>query len=146
MELKVIRHDKSEDWTRGKLYIDGVFECYTLEDEEREVKVWGETCIPKGRYEVKLRTEGGFHNSYKNKFSFHKGMLHITKVPNFEYILIHIGNYTRNTAGCLLVGKSQNKNGVLNHSTMAYKDMYKKVIKAFDRGEKVFITYEDEVK
>lgn len=143
MEIRVRRYDKAEDWTRGIMYIDNVFECYTLEDEERETKVWGETCIPKGRYKVELRTEGRFHNSYKNKFSFHEGMFHIVNVPNFKYILIHIGNYTRNTAGCLLVGQGVGNNGVLSNSTIAYTKMYKKIIKAFKNGEEVYITYED---
>ena len=142
MEILVHRYDKAEDWTRGILDIDGEFECYTLEDEEREIKVWGDTCIPNGRYKVELRKEGRFHNSYRNKFSFHNGMLHVTNVPNFKYILIHIGNFTKDTAGCLLVGEGVNKNGVLVNSTKAYKKMYQKIIKAFDRGEDVYITYE----
>ena len=77
-------------------------------------------------------------------------MLHILDVPDFEYILIHIGNTDDDTAGCLLVGDTINNNtvndGFLGSSTSAYTRLYKKVIKAFDRGEKVFITYEDEVK
>lgn len=142
MEITINRYDKAEDWTRGLMFIDGVFECYTLEDEEREVKVWGETCVPDGRYKVELRKEGRFHNSYKNKFDFHEGMFHVIDVPNFKYILIHIGNYTKNTAGCLLVGQGVTKNGVLQNSTVAYKAMYKKIIKAFNNNEDVFITYE----
>lgn len=143
MELTVKRYRSLKDSTHGKLYINGEFECYTLEDEKRDVKVWGETCIPNGRYELKLRKTGSFHSRYSKKFDFHKGMFHVTNVPNFKYILIHIGNYTHNTAGCLLVGTSQADNGVLSQSTKAYEKMYKKVIKAFDNGKKVFITYED---
>ena len=34
----------------------------------------------------------------------HQGMLHLQKVPGFEFILIHVGNADENTAGYLLVG------------------------------------------
>lgn len=141
MNLKVIRYNSQSDFTQGLLTIDGKFQCYTLEDEQRVVKVWGETCIPVGRYKVQLRKEGKFHDQYKNKFAlFHKGMLHVTNVPGFEYILIHIGNTDDNTAGCLLVGRSTSENSIAE-STIAYEAMYKKVISTFDRGEEVWIEY-----
>lgn len=141
MNLKVIRYNNQGDFTQGLLTIDGKFQCYTLEDETRVQKVWGETCIPLGRYKVQLRKEGKFHDQYKNKFAmFHKGMLHVTNVPGFEYILIHIGNTDDDTAGCLLVGRSTSENSIAE-STIAYEAMYKKVIAAFDRGEDVWIEY-----
>jgi hypothetical protein len=105
--------------------------------------VMAETRIPEGTYEVKLRTEGGHHINYSKKFPFHKGMLHVMNVPNFEYILIHIGNYEKDTAGCLLVGQNLNGNLTLSGSTDAYTNMYKKVIKALSNNEKVTITYKD---
>ena len=143
MELTIKRYSHLTESTQGLFLIDGVFECYTLEDEFRVVKKWGETCIPNGRYKVELRTEGKFHNRYLKKFpDIHKGVFHITNVPNFKYILIHIGNYTKNTAGCLLVADIANK-GFIQQSTTAYTNMYKKVIKAFDNNEDVYITYEN---
>ena len=106
MKLTVLRYNSQDDFTQGLLFIDGKFECHTIEDEQRTVKVYSETAIPNGTYEVKLRTEGKFHQNYSSKFPlFHKGMLHVTNVPNFEYILIHIGNDDDDTAGCLLVGR-----------------------------------------
>lgn len=143
MKLTVIRYNLQEDYTTGILLIDGIFECFTLEDEHREEKVWGETCVPDGVYEITLRKEGRFHSRYSNKFTdFHDGMLWVRNVPNFEYILIHIGNTDEDTAGCLLVGQVaySNKNYIAS-STLAYKAMYRKVIKAFDRGESVTIEY-----
>ena len=65
MKLDVVRTQFGEDATNGMLFINGVFECYTLEDEVRDVKVHSETAIPLGEYEVKLRTEGGFHTNIK---------------------------------------------------------------------------------
>lgn len=144
MELKVLRYNSESDYTDGLLFIDENFECYTLEDEGRTVKVYGETRIPDGTYEIGLRAEGGFHNKYLNKFknSFHKGMLQVKDVPGFEYILIHIGNTDEDTAGCLLVGSTADKDkNFIGGSTSAYKQMYSKVIKALESGEKVTINY-----
>jgi len=105
--------------------------------------VWGETRIPEGTYKIGLRTEGGHHARYSNKFpNMHLGMLHVLDVPNFEYILIHIGNTDDDTAGCLLVGEEVRKGAILK-STVAYQKMYIKVARAIERGEPVTITYKD---
>lgn len=141
MKLQVKRYNSQDDFTQGLLFIDGKFECHTIEDEQRTVKVYSETAIPNGTYEIKLRTEGRFHQNYSSKFKlFHKGMLHVTNVPNFEYILIHIGNDDDDTAGCLLVGRGASEGSIIE-STIAYEKMYKKVIAAFEKGEKVTIEY-----
>lgn len=144
MDLKTLRYNSKSDYTDGLFFIDDKFECFTIEDEKRSVKVYGETCIPDGCYKVELRTEGGFHNRYLKKFGadFHKGMLWIKDVPNFEYVLIHIGNDDEDTAGCLLVGSTADKDkGFIGGSTNAYKSMYAKVYAAIKRGEDVYITY-----
>lgn len=148
MKLEVLRYSSGDNDTLGILLIDGAFECYTLEDEFRTVKVFGETRIPQGTYKIGLRTEGGHNNRYNNKFSYvHEGMLHVLDVPNFKYILIHIGNDDDDTAGCLLVGDTTNNNklhdGFIGSSTQAYIRMYKKVLKAIKSGEPVTITYRD---
>ena len=56
MELTVDRYNSESNYTDGLLFIDCEFECYTLEDEFRSVKVFGETRIPDGRYKIELRT------------------------------------------------------------------------------------------
>jgi len=142
MELLVDRYNSESNYTDGLLFIDCEFECYTLEDEYRSVKVFGETRIPDGRYKIELRTEGGFHQRYTKKFALHKGMLWIKDVPNFEYILIHIGNDDGDTAGCLLVGSTADKDrGFIGASGNAYKDLYPKVLSAIENDEDVYITY-----
>ena len=151
MELKVVRYSAGKESTLGLLFIDGQFACYTLEDEHREVKVPGKTRIPAGRYKVKLRTEGSHHLRYQKKFpDIHQGMLHVTGVPNFTFILIHIGNSDDDTAGCLLVGESSISNitqaGRINNSTIAYKRVYPMIAKAIENEDEVWITYQDEVK
>ena len=143
MDLQLIRYNSASDYTDGLLFIDGKFECYTLEDEYRTDKVYGETRIPDGTYFIELRTEGGFHNRYLKKFGseFHKGMLWVKDVPNFEYILIHIGNTDEDTAGCILVGSTADKDkNFIGASGAAYKDLYPKVANALLEKEGVTLT------
>ena len=160
MELEVIRFSSGTDSTNGILLetiqqgneIDGIFKQkkfleYTLEDEYRSEKVFGETIIPNGTFKVGLRKVGGYHAKYSKRFPhIHVGMLHVLDVPGFEYILIHCGNTDEHTAGCLLVGDSQENNqittdGFIGKSTQAYKRIYPRVAEAIDCGEDVIITY-----
>ena len=162
MELEVIRISSGSDSTNGVLlevdrlapapHAEGyrckrTFLAYTLEDEQRDEKVYGETRIPNGTYELGLRKIGGYHAKYSKRFSnIHVGMLHVLNVPGFEYILIHCGNTDEHTAGCLLVGDSQENNqitkdGFIGKSTQAYKRIYPRIAEAIECGEKVTITY-----
>ena len=147
MDIKVLRYSKNLESTLDIIMINNVFECYGLEDEKRTRKVFGETRIPDGKYKIGLRTVGGTHARYSKKFGFHKGMLHILDVPNFEYILIHIGNTDDDTAGCLLLGNTVNNNkiedGFLGGSTNAYIKFYKKVLSAIEKGEKITIEFKE---
>ena len=164
MKLEVIRFSGDTDSTNGILFevedkadnphAEG-FKCkrkflaYTLEDEYREEKKYGETRIPEGTYELGLRTTGGYHQKYTKRFpNFHIGMLHVLDVPKFDYILIHCGNTHENTAWFLFVGDSQEnnqitKNGFIGKSTQAYKRIYPKIAKAIKNGECVTIEYKD---
>lgn len=147
MKLQVIRTQFGKDATNGMLFIDGVFECYTLEDQYQAVKVMHETCIPEGTYDIKFRKTGGFHAKYTERYkNAHYGMLHIQDVPNFTYILIHTGNSDEHTSGCLIVGETQqdldiSKDGFIGSSTVAYKKMYAKVAGQLLQGKKVSIEY-----
>lgn len=152
MKLEVLRFSSGEDSTSGLLFdiSNGrEFLAYTLEDEHRDSKKYGETRIPAGIYKIQLRTVGGFHQKYSTRFyDIHKGMLHITDVPGFEYILIHCGNTDEHTHGCLLVGDTQNNNmveedGFIGRSTAAYKRIYAPIAKALEQGEEVTIKYID---
>ena len=101
MEIKLKRIADNGDTSISLFYIDDVFQCFVIEDEHRTKKVYGETRIPEGIYNIDLRREGGFHSRYSKKFSNHKGMLCLYNKPNwtlenagmsFQYILIHTGN------------------------------------------------------
>lgn len=140
MIIELKRFCSKSDYTIGALLIDSNFKCFTLEDEKRTVKVYGETRIPEGTYDIKLRTTGGFHQRYTKKFgSFHKGMLWLQDVPNFQYILIHIGNKDDDTAGCILVGNVAYNTGTIGHSTDAYKAIYPIISDELLKGNNVEI-------
>ena len=152
MKLEVLRFSSENDSTNGLLFdvTDGRrFLCYTLEDEHRDVKKYGETRVPAGEYRITLRTVGGFHGRYLKKYGeMHKGALWVRDVPNFEYILIHTGNTDEHTAGCLLLGNSQqtnfgDSNGFVGSSVDAYKRVYPPIAAALESGEQVTITYTD---
>jgi len=138
MHLLLQRDPSQSDCTTGKLFIDGERYCYTLEDEFRAVKVPGETRIPAGIYEIKLRAAGGMHPKYAARFPFHRGMLWIQEVPGFEYIYIHIGNTDDDTNGCILVGMVRD-GATLGRSLEAYAGLYQAIITVMDRKERVWI-------
>jgi hypothetical protein len=152
MKLEVLRFSSQKDSTNGILFdiTNGrKFLCYTLEDEHRDVKEYGETRVPAGTYRITLRKVGGFHGRYLKKYGeMHKGMLWVREVPNFEYILIHTGNTDEHTSGCLLLGDTQQtnfgeSNGFVGSSVNAYKRVYPAIAKVLENGGDVTITYTD---
>ena len=154
MKYEVLRISSGKDSTSGMLFeVDNntrTFLAYTLEDEQRDVKVWGETRIPAGTYKLKLRKEGGFHTRYLAKYgdTFHKGMIWVQDVPGFEWILWHTGNTDEHTAGCLILGNTQTNNriakdGFIGSSVDAYKFVYPRVAAAIESGVDVEVTYID---
>ena len=145
MLLTVNRFTSDSEATLSTVSIDGVFECFGLEDEHRIDKVPGETRIPSGFYSVRLRTVGGFHANYSDRFAgIHQGMLQVMDVPGFELILIHVGNTDEDTAGCLLVGCNANTSQGLSvgSSVKAYKRLYSRVIEAA-KADQLTIQYWD---
>ena len=148
MDLFVQRFSSGAESTLGLLFEDKVpelptFHCYVLEDQYNEPKIPGETRIPNGRYRITLRTEGGMHQRYGERFSWHKGMLWLQNVPGFEWIYIHVGNKDDDSEGCLLVGDGQISNvvehGQVTSSVSAYTRLYHHIVKALDADEPVWI-------
>ena len=92
LQLQLDRLAANRDRTLGVLYIGDRFCCFTLEDVGREKKVAGETRIPKGRYEVKIRTAGKWPERNAEKWPWHgRRSLEICGVPGFSCILFHSG-------------------------------------------------------
>lgn len=125
MILRLERVEIVPAYTMGRLYVDGVPECWVLEDPVREgEKVHGETAIPAGTYKVV--------RDYSNRFKRH--MLHILDVPGFAGIRIHAGNTTHDTKGCLLVGQAR-AGGSVVRSVKAREALEAKVFLALESGE-----------
>ena len=140
MKLSIYRLNDNGQSTIGVLLIDGKFQGFTIEDEFRTIKIKGETRIPSGTYKVILRKEGGKHEHYKTKFpQMHKGMLWLQDIPNFQYVLIHIGNTDIDSEGCILIGDSAVQNvttrGSIAGSADCYKRIYPIIASAIEKGE-----------
>jgi len=134
MELLLTRDIFTETSTEGILEVDGEVECFTLEDKDRKIestgdKVYGETCIPRGRYKV----------VYDMSPKYGKLMPHILGVPYFDGIRFHPGNKAEDSLGCILVGLSRTKDWI-SSSGKAFDALLLKLKKAWDSGEEVWIT------
>ena len=116
MKIQIKRLHKTANSTIGEMTIDGKFECYTLEDIERDVKIKCETAIPKGTYKVII--------NQSNRFK--KLMPLVLNVPNFEGIRIHPGNSNHDTEGCILVGQSRSVD-YITKSRKAYEILFTKM-------------------
>lgn len=115
MKLTLKRIYKAETYTIGKLYVDGVYFCDTLEDVVRPKgeKVFGKTAIPTGVYKVII--------NMSNRFKCLMPLL--LNVPMFEGIRIHPGNTDADTHGCILVGVN-NVKGRITNSRMTYERLF----------------------
>jgi hypothetical protein len=147
MEIKLTRIARKRDYTIGRLSVDGIYVCDTLEDRDRlhfgEGKVKGKTAIPEGRYGVVL-------NSYSPRFgqkepyrSLSKGCVPLlTGVPGFSGVRIHVGNRAEDTEGCVLVGRNTVVARVME-SRATYVALWQKWLEpARRRGEQVWMTIE----
>jgi hypothetical protein len=107
---------------------------WTLEDPKQEHKVYGNTRVPAGKYELELRNEGGMTQRYARRFpEMHEGMIWLREVPMFEWVYIHIGNTEADTEGCILVGTDTSEDAIIN-SKVAYQLIYPKIIGALKQG------------
>lgn len=143
--MKLTRLIQSDDTTIGFLRY-GDIGVFTLEDIAREVKVPGKTRIPAGTYQLKLRTDGTMAQKYMKRFSWHKGMLWLQDVPNFEWVYLHMGNSHLDTEGCILLGYSAQIKATpmsIMDSSAAYCAIYQRACIALTKGP-LTITVENE--
>ena len=130
--LSLKRHYFGETYTIGRLYVNGVYFCDTLEDRyrdlSREEKVYGKTAIPEGEYPVRV--------TYSRKFR--KMMPEVLNVPYFTGIRIHGGRNEDDTSGCVLVGFNRRK-GRLECGMNVSKSLTNRLLQYQNRGESITI-------
>lgn len=135
MKLTLKRIALRPTYTIGKLYIDDVYFCDTIEDTVRDLnkngkfdngekKVHSKTAIPYGTYEIKW--------TYSPRFKKYTPQL--MNVPSFEGIRIHAGNTSADTEGCLILGKNKQVGKVLN-SRVTISKFYPIIKEACSNGK-----------
>ena len=151
MKLRLERRWKKETYTIGVLFVDGFRFCETLEDKDRGLKqtdslayiksrkVYQETAIPTGTYEVAMNITSPKYSASAWYWKLCQGKVpRLLNVPGWEGVLIHTGNNALQTAGCCLVGRNT-KVGQLTESKVTFEKLYKKMKAAYDKGEKITI-------
>lgn len=152
LELLLDRKYKNETYTIGNLYVDGEWFCNALEDKDRglsqtmpleeikETKVYGETAIPTGRYEVRMDIVSPKYNGVKwYKDNFGGRMPRLESVKGFSGILIHSGNTALDSNGCILVGMNKAKGKVLD-SRATFQKLWKILEQARKAGKTIYLT------
>ena len=119
MEILLKRIAKKNLYTIGKLYIDGVYFCDTIEDKDRglsqsmpleeikKIKVPNETAIPTGTYNVTLNVVSPKFKDRAWAKHYEGKVPRILNVPGFEGVLIHPGTDQNSTSGCVILGKNK---------------------------------------
>lgn len=152
MRLTLQRIAKKETYTIGRLYVDGVYFCDTIEDKDRglkshypldkikETKVYGETAIPLGTYDITMDVVSPKFRSRSWATPYGGKIPRLLSVPAFEGVLIHPGNTAEDCLGCILVGKNTSV-GRVNNSQVTFRSlMDKHLVPAHQRGEVISIT------
>ena len=139
MKLTLKRTAKKPTYTIGKLYIDDVYFCDTIEDTDRglyqgqdlelikKIKINSKTAIPRGTYKITLNVVSLKYSKKKIYQDICKGRVpRLLNVPGYEGVLIHIGNTADDSSGCILVGENKQVGKVLN-STETFRKLYNKI-------------------
>jgi len=145
MKITLTRRASKGGATIGKLHINGVFACATLEDEVREIegvpvadwKIKGKTAIPQGSYRVSLE--------YSPRFG--ADTLTIHDVPGFVGIRMHAGNVHGDTEGCPLLGMQATEMSLVGGTSRPAVALVKQEVRqAIERGEGVTIDISNAVR
>ena len=141
MEIRVNRIARKDGYTIGRMSLNGVYFCDTLEDTDRGLnstmsveeilskKRKGITAIPTDKYDVILT----FSPRFKRVLPL------LLSVKGYEGVRIHAGNTNKDTEGCLLVGENKAKGQVLN-SRATLEKLMSILLDCEKRKEKISIT------
>lgn len=143
MKLTLKRIAKQTTYTIGKLYIDGVYFCNTVEDKDRGLtnamtvdeitkkKVYGETAIPSGTYVIDMDTVSEKFQTRAWARPYGGKLPRLQNVKGFNGVLIHPGNTANDSLGCILVGVNKEKGKVLL-SQQTFHSLMSKLLSAKD--------------
>lgn len=146
-------HRSTSAYTVGAFVLEECgYLCDSLEDADRgltqdmdpetikAIKVYGETAIPKGRYEVRMDIVSPrlIDRAYALKYG---GCLpRLMNVPGFDGVLIHPFNSASESRGCIGPGQFVAKTGKIRNSTRAFYDLMDfYLVPAWKRGQKIYI-------
>ena len=155
MELQLIRSvnvlKTGRAYCIGHLYVDGVFECDTIEDYDRGLcqgmtlddikkrKIQDQTAIPSGIYNIDMDTVSPKYSKKDYYMNTCSGRVpRMVDVPGFSGVLIHAGNTEDDSSGCLIVGMNKEVGRVIN-SRETWHKLYKKLWSAHAKGEDITI-------
>lgn len=162
IQITVERFPSQKDWTLSEFFINGVKRGVGVEDEKRDVKVFGEMRIPNGVYEIDLTYSPKFSSSYfvdiagtlsdkkSQRFCNEHHLITLKNVPNFDRILWHWGNSDLDSSGCYIVGSYfgdvKGRRGVIS-SRLKYAEVYpliqRIIMENKNKGIKTFVEYKD---
>lgn len=161
-QITVERFPSAPDWTLSEFFINGVKKGVGVEDEKRDVKVFGETRIKNKVYELDLVYSPKFSNSYfmdvngnlsttkDNRFTAPHLLIHVMNVDEFGHVLWHWGNTDLDTNACYIVGSYfayfKDREGVAG-SRVKYVEIYPIIYQLITnnrlKGIKTFVEYKD---
>lgn len=156
MNITVKRKWFTNESTIGELYIDNVFQCYTLEDKDREldstmttadigkIKVFGKTAIPRGTYPITISQTGIITDVGQRPIGGVKKLPLINNIKGYSGVFTHVGNKATHTEGCLLCGEGKGQDTLIS-SRPAFNKVFDKIIAAAGANANVVITYLKEV-
>lgn len=151
MEILIDRKWKKDTYTIGQVYINGQYFSESLEDKDRglsdtmsleqitKAKVYGQTAIPTGTYEVKVTYSNRFHSRAWGR-RYNGKVPELMNVKGFGGVRIHPGNTAKDTLGCVLLGKNTAKGMITQSTNYYYKLLDDYILPASKKGEKITLT------
>ena len=141
MKVVVRRIAKKESYTIGRLFVDGQYVCDTLEDAVMDVKIKNHTAIPEGVYKVAMGIKSPKYSQPKYTWAkrYNGELPRLLDVPNYDGVLIHVGNSNKDTSGCILVGRNTVVGRLTESTKTFYNLMDKWLIPAMKRCESITI-------
>jgi hypothetical protein len=116
MKIRVQRGKPTGKSTPGQMFLDDVFECYTLEPDPTTPLHPGHPSIPAGTYPVQITLSP--HMQYDTP--------ELYGVPGRSDIRIHIANWPQQLLGCTAVGTEADTDAVA-HSKVAFEALMAKL-------------------